>query len=60
MKQYTIKELKKIFWDYVGKHGTIVNNGNIDYVVEQAVKNAEKERQIANKAEDEFYKNLHI
>ncbi|MBO7213987.1 MAG: hypothetical protein J6V66_00670 [Clostridia bacterium] len=45
-KQYTIKELKKIFWDYVNQHGAdfdyMVNNANIDYVGEQAVKNAEK------------------
>ena len=38
MDKETVKELKKIFWAYVGKHGVVVNNGNIDYVVEQAIK----------------------
>ena len=33
-----IKELKKAIWNYVGKTGTIIENNNIDYVIEQAVK----------------------
>ena len=40
-KIISIKELKKAFWNYIGKHGIVVNNGNIDYVVEQALKEYE-------------------
>ena len=32
------KEVKKILWAYIGRHGVVINNGNIDYVLEQAFK----------------------
>lgn len=40
-KIINIKEFKKAFWNYIGKHGIVVNNGNIDYVVEQVLKEYE-------------------
>ena len=33
-----LKTVKKILWAYIQKHGTIIDNGNIDYVLEQAFK----------------------
>ena len=33
-----LKELKKAFWQYIGKHGIVITNGNIDFVVEDCLK----------------------
>ena len=40
--KYSIKDLKKIFWKHVAKYGIEITNQNIDYVVEQAVKEYNK------------------
>ena len=34
----SFKTVKKILWSYIQKHGTVITNGNIDYVLEQAYK----------------------
>jgi hypothetical protein len=34
----SLKTVKKILWGYIQKHGTVIDNGNIDYVLEQAYK----------------------
>lgn len=34
----SLKTVKKILWGYIQKHGTLITNGNIDYVLEQAFK----------------------
>lgn len=31
-------EVKKVLWTYIRKHGIVINNQNIDYVLEQAFK----------------------
>jgi hypothetical protein len=31
-----LKEIKSILWKYISKTGTLITNGNIDYVLEQA------------------------
>lgn len=33
-----LKAVKKIMWKYIQKHGVEITNGNIDYVLEQALK----------------------
>ena len=33
-----LEDLKKAFWQYIAKHGVVIDNGNIDYIVEQALK----------------------
>lgn len=43
-KLITVKELKQAIWKYVGKHGTLISNGNLDYVIEQALKEQDNER----------------
>ena len=39
-----LKELKKAFWQYIGRHGIVVTNGNIDFVVEDCLKELQNGR----------------
>lgn len=38
-----LKELKKAFWQYIGRHGIVVTNGNIDFVVYDCLKELQNE-----------------
>lgn len=35
---FKLDDLKKAFWNYVAKHPVVVDNGNIDYIMEQVIK----------------------
>lgn len=37
-KEIEMKLVKKILWAYIGKHGVVITNGNIDYVLQEAYK----------------------
>ena len=37
-KAISVRELKKAIWDFVGRTGTVITNGNLDWVIEQALK----------------------
>lgn len=39
-----LKSLMSAIWKYIGKTGTELTNANLDYVVEQAVKELQNER----------------
>ena len=38
------KEFLQVIWKYIGKHGTIINNQNIDWLVYEAFKEYNQEK----------------
>jgi hypothetical protein len=43
-KEIDMKLVKKILWSYIGRHGVVVTNGNIDYVLQEAYKEYNNEQ----------------
>lgn len=42
--RYTKSEFKQIIWAYIRKHGILVTNQNIDWLLQEAIKEWEDEK----------------